>query len=93
MTSDCCEQCDDGDGNCIYPYYGVAPHKTILITKNGVPGILRKQLQVSDWPDNFIPDFDQDNDVADVLTGSYTHCLNCGRGPGENFRKNTKRGN
>jgi hypothetical protein len=21
-----CEQCDDGDGHCVFPYYGVAPH-------------------------------------------------------------------
>lgn len=27
---ECCDQCDDGDGHCVFPYYGVAPHTHAL---------------------------------------------------------------
>lgn len=72
MTYNCCEQCDDGDGNCIYPFYGVAPH--ICHWKIGTPIGQSVLLPKEQWPENFRPDQEVDG------LGVYTHCLNCGRG-------------
>lgn len=67
---ECCEFCNDGDGHCIYPYYGVAPH----IHKEG-PMIGSTVVKPkSAWPSNFR----EDPDVAGL--GTFTHCLECGRG-------------
>jgi hypothetical protein len=66
----CCEHCDDGDGNCAYPYYGVAPH-------THAPGPMlgsTRMLGPESWPANFTPDAGEDN-----TCGTYTHCLSCGR--------------
>ena len=68
----CCEYCDDGEGNCAYPHYGVAPHshytsKTGLVTNGTVI------FDEKSWPDNFT----EDPDCAGC--GTYTHCPKCGR--------------
>lgn len=68
--SDCCKHCDDGMGNCVYPYYGVAPHER----DGGYLTILPECA----WPDNFSKDTDQTSE--DTICGGYTHCLYCGKG-------------
>lgn len=58
-----CDHCDDGNGECIFPYYGLGPH----IHTNPIGG-----TEFLDAPllENFSPDGDG--------LGVYTHCLNCG---------------
>lgn len=74
-NSKCCDRCNDGDGNCAYPYYGVAPHECYWRK----PGGFNNPLGISTvnpsetWPENFSEDPDQPGN------GTYTHCLNCGR--------------
>ena len=58
-----CNYCDDGNGECVYPYYGLGPHTH----KEGVLGGTEFTGEI---PDNFSPDGDG--------LGVYTHCLNCG---------------
>lgn len=71
-----CERCNDGDGICVFPYYGVAPHK-----HEGVePGKPRSWLGSThilprtEWPDNFREGADGPG------LGTYTHCPYCGEG-------------
>ena len=70
----CCAQCDDGDGNCAYPYYGVAPHTHALPTPTHPTDWIgsTRLLPRDQWPTNFRPDDDSDE------CGTYTHCLHCG---------------
>lgn len=75
----CCEQCDDGDGNCVYPYYGAAPHKCFWKIGDGKTLITSQELPQSEWPENFKPETEP-NPGGYPGTGIYTHCLNCGRG-------------
>ena len=74
-TPDCCIYCDDGGGVCIYPHYGVAPHKC-----NGYDSIgTAVALPKSDWPENFEPDPEAlGTDDGYPGCGTYTHCLHCG---------------
>ena len=58
-----CDYCDDGNGECVYPYYGLAPH-------THQQGVLRSTEFIGEIPGNFSPDGDG--------LGVYTHCLNCG---------------
>ncbi|MDC4818615.1 hypothetical protein NQ849_15130 [Acinetobacter baumannii] len=58
-----CDFCDDGNGECIFPYYGLAPH----IHTKPIGGT--EFIDVS-LPENFSPDGDG--------LGIYTHCLYCG---------------
>lgn len=73
----CCPQCDDGEGVCVFPYYGVAPHTHETSDFNVVThpsdwiGSTR-MLPREQWPANFRPDDDSDE------CGMYTHCLHCG---------------
>lgn len=61
-----CQYCDDGDGGCIFPHFGLAPHIHV-----GDPEIGSTQfLDQSKWPANFSPN--------ESGTGVYTHCLSCG---------------
>ena len=75
--SDFCDDCNDGDGNSVYPYYGVAPHECYF-RKQG--GFKQNQLGTStlkpklEWPENF----EEDKDALGL--GVYTHCLICGAG-------------
>jgi hypothetical protein len=70
----CCEQCDDGDGNCAFPYYGVAPHTHALPTPTHPTDWIgsTRPLPRDQWPANFTPDDDSKE------CGTYTHCLHCG---------------
>ena len=69
----CCEHCDNGDGECAYPYYGVAPHSHNTKKTNGsFIGSTEIKLK-SCWPENF-----QEDPECEGL-GTYTHCLHCNR--------------
>lgn len=60
-----CDQCHDGDGGCVFPYYGLAPH----IHTKPIGGT---EFLPEPYPENFSPDGDG--------TGVWTHCLDCGAG-------------
>lgn len=66
-SSNCCEKCHDGNGDCVFPYYGLAPHK-----QEGKQLLGRTRITLEDTPPNFHPDKD------DAGAGVYTHCLVCG---------------
>ncbi len=66
-----CEYCNDGDGVCVFPYYGVAPH-THATCDTTVPAISTVLMPKSEWPDNFT----EDPEVPGL--GTYTHCPHCG---------------
>lgn len=68
-----CEECDDGDGNCIFPYYGVGPHRHVGLTDNAASVIGSTVLEPKEnWPENY----KEDEECPGL--GAYTHCLNCG---------------
>ena len=71
----CCPQCDDGDGVCVFPYYGIAPHihdTTGRETPSDPKAVIgsTRTLPQDQWPLNFSHDGDG--------CGTYTHCLACG---------------
>lgn len=63
-----CPICDDGDGFCAFPYYGVAPHVSDGLAQSRI-------LSKEEWPENYVQDKDNPS------CGTYTHCL--ARGDGE----------
>jgi len=65
-----CEVCDDGEGGCVFPYYGVAPHKH-------APGPVIGST-VIDAPEMWPEEFREDPDAPGC--GTYTNCPICGRG-------------
>lgn len=65
-----CPSCDDGSGDCVYPYYGLAPHQHLKAGDCGLTKLLPKE----DWPKNFEPDINSEG------MGAYTHCEACGAG-------------
>jgi hypothetical protein len=70
VGSKCCEYCNDGEGHCIFPYYGVAPH-----THAQGPVIGGTQIKPREqWPENF----EEDSDCEGC--GTYTYCPRCGAG-------------
>jgi len=71
----CCNSCDDGTGNCAYPYYGVAPHECYYKKPGGFNNPLGTSTiePVEDWLENFVEDSEAEG------CGVYTHCLECGR--------------
>ncbi|WP_295537894.1 hypothetical protein [uncultured Pseudacidovorax sp.] len=79
-----CECCDDGEGYCVFPYYGVAPH-THAVSDPGNPlgwiGSTRL-LPKEQWPENFR----EDPDCPGL--GVYLRCPECGAGeaPAEEHR-------
>ena len=60
-----CSACSDGDGGCIYPHYGRAPH-------GQKDPELYEALHGTKLPPNFTPDPDGDS------CGTYDYCLSCG---------------
>lgn len=76
MSQKYCEICDDGDGGCVFPYYGVAPHRCGFRDGKPVTG-QSIELPVSEWPANFSPD-DEPRPGEYPGCGVYTHCLKCG---------------
>lgn len=77
-----CEFCSDPDGECCFPYYGVAPHTHDLSRTGSVIGSTAI-LPESEWPDNFEPDKDGSG------CGVYTHCPKCGAGERESDARTT----
>ena len=76
-TPKCCQACDDGDGGCAYPYYGVAPH--VCGFRLGLPVIgSSKELPQTEWPANYAHD-GAPNEGGYPGNGVYTHCMSCGR--------------
>jgi len=68
-----CDKCHNGEGDTIYPDYGVAPHECYYKKPGGQVGD-STLLPKSEWPKNFVEDVDCPG------LGIYTHCLNCGAG-------------
>lgn len=56
-----CIYCDNGEGDCAFPYYGKAPHDADT----------HRILPEFQWPDNFV------SDPENPKCGEYTHCLFC----------------
>lgn len=50
-----CEYCGDGDGGCIFPMFGLAPHRHVGNQMIGSTQFLDQ----SQWPANFSPDLDE----------------------------------
>ena len=74
-----CVLCDDGDGQCVFPYYGVAPHvhdTTGRETANDPWAILgsTRMLPKEQWGDNFREDQESPGQ------GVYMRCPTCGCG-------------
>lgn len=67
-----CEQCDNGDGGCVFPYYGVAPHTHDLSSGSFIGST--RILPREQWGDNFREDLDCPG------CGVYMRCSNCGDG-------------
>jgi len=63
-----CDDCTDGDGGNVYPYFGLAPHTH----KPGKVIMGTEFLPETEWPKNYSPD------PEDPRSGTYTHCLSCG---------------
>ena len=68
-----CDYCHDGDGGCIYPYYGLAPHNHELSITGGFMGST-VFLNKNTYPENFHEDPECEG------LGTYTNCLKCGNG-------------
>lgn len=68
-----CPVCDDGEGGCVYPYYGMAPHTHEWLDKHRCSTVI---LPESEWPDNFEPDPEDGHHGC----GTWTHCSECGAG-------------
>lgn len=71
-----CENCGyGGEGGCVYPYYGVAPHRHDLTRTGSIIGSTVIEPR-GKWPANFAPDEPEEKDGGGC--GVYTHCLTCG---------------
>ena len=66
-----CDHCDDGQGQCLYPYYGMAPHRHDLSKTGSFIGSTVVDPKDS-WPDNFV------EDEPGAGCGVYTKCPVCG---------------
>lgn len=72
-----CEFCTDGnpdedEAKCVFPYYGLAPHKHTTTTEGEVVIGMTTITPKTEWPANF----NEDQDCEGL--GVYTHCLKCG---------------
>ncbi len=68
----CCDCCNDGDGHCVYPYYGLAPRKHDLSKTGSILGSTVIDNK-SEWPEHFAEDWEAKG------CGTYAHCLECNR--------------
>lgn len=68
----CCPMCDDGDGGCVYPYYGVAPHFHDTDKSGWIGSTVL--LPKEEWGSNFREDPECHG------SGTYMRCPACGRG-------------
>lgn len=62
-----CENCHDGEGGSVFPYYGLAPHTHTKAIGGTV-------FSSEPLPENYRPD------INDPFSGIYTHCMSCGAG-------------
>ena len=71
-----CEHCDDGDGHCVFPYYGTAPHTHALPTPTHPTDWIgsTRLLPREQWGDNF------GEDPECPGQGVYMRCEKCGDG-------------
>lgn len=74
-----CVMCDDGDGHCIFPYHGVAPHVHDITGRESEfdPWALlgsTRMLPRDQWGDNFR------EDPESAGHGVYMRCPSCGCG-------------
>ena len=71
-----CEHCDDGDGHCVFPYYGIAPHTHALPTPTHPTDWIGSTVTLprDQWGDNFREDPDCPG------CGTYLRCEKCGDG-------------
>lgn len=79
MTDKPCKMCDDGDGYCVFPYYGIAPHTHGTTGRNtsGDPLALigsTRLLPKDQRGSNFREDPDSEGH------GVYLRCPSCGCG-------------
>lgn len=65
-----CEHCNDGDGFCVFPFYGVAPHVHVDGEWIGSTQLLPREQ----WGNNF----EEDPDCPGL--GTYLRCPHCGDG-------------
>ena len=71
-----CKSCGHGtDDGCVYPYFGVAPHRHDLTRTGSFVGSTVIEPRER-WPANFTPDEPDAEDGGGC--GVYTHCLACG---------------
>ena len=77
MIASTCGYCDDGEGHCVFPFYGVGPHRHVVVDSLIGSTV---NLPPAEWPSNYT----EDQDCPGL--GVYTHCPHCGAGqyPGEN---------
>lgn len=76
---ECCDYCDDGDGHCVFPFYGVAPHTHDTTGHNSPADPLAlfgstRTLPRDQWGNNF------SEDPESPGQGTYMRCPKCGRG-------------
>lgn len=76
-----CEYCTDGnpdesEAKCVFPYYGLAPHRHDLTITGSIIGSTVINPRGS-CPANFQPDEPDEPDGGGL--GVYTHCLKCGQ--------------
>lgn len=76
-----CPRCDVGGGECVFPYYGLAPHTHDLSARSYIGST--RILPQTEWPENF----EGSDDEEEEGYGVYTHCLDCGDGLPVNERK------
>jgi|JI10StandDraft_1071094.scaffolds.fasta_scaffold2148750_2 hypothetical protein len=65
-----CQFCADENGDCLFPYYGAAPHTCFY----KIPGATIGQSQIEpreNWPKNFKEDPDCPGE------GAYLYCPEC----------------
>lgn len=74
-----CDHCTTDDGTCVFPYYGVAPHRCFWTIPGATVGESR-ELPESEWPENFRLDPETGPATGAPRGGVYTHCLECGAG-------------
>ncbi len=59
-----CDDCDDGDGGCAYPWYGMAPG--VCATAEALGSPVERGLFIPDGPEG--------------ICGTYARCPTCGHG-------------
>lgn len=84
-TENSCASCNDGNGNCKFPYYGTAPHSYPEVPEPEL-GFKREvappqELPADQWPANYQHDSEiaAPNPGGYPGSGTYLYCLKCKR--------------